>query len=86
MRPEGLVISPHEGDSPRWTEMGSHVISPSDEKVPCGFLGNTSRHTGVGEEDDTSQMSHTRCQEAFNKRLPVYCFGSVRNPLALIDS
>ena len=26
------------------------------------------------------------CQEAFNKRLPVCCFGSVRNPLALIDS
>ena len=51
MRPEGLVISPHEGDSPWWTEMGSHVISPRDEKVPCGFLGNTSRHTGVGEED-----------------------------------
>ena len=25
------------------------------------------------------------CQEAFNKRLPVCCFGSVRNPLALID-
>ena len=25
-------------------------------------------------------------QEAFNKRLPVCCFGSVRNPLALIDS
>ena len=27
-----------------------------------------------------------KCQEAFNKRLPVCCFGSVRNPLALIDS
>ena len=26
------------------------------------------------------------CQEAFNKRLPVCCFASVRNPLALIDS
>ena len=26
------------------------------------------------------------CQEAFNKRLPVCCFGSVRNPLALINS
>ena len=26
------------------------------------------------------------CQEAFNKRLPVCWFGSVRNPLALTDS
>ena len=26
------------------------------------------------------------CQEAFNKRLPVCCFRSVRNPLALINS
>ena len=26
------------------------------------------------------------CQEAFNKRLPVCCFGSVRSPLALINS
>ena len=26
-----------------------------------------------------------RCQEVFNKRLPVCYFGSVRNPLALID-
>ena len=26
------------------------------------------------------------CQEAFNKRLPVCCFGSVRNPLALINN
>ena len=26
------------------------------------------------------------CQEAFNRRLPVRCFGSVRNPLFLIDS
>ena len=26
-----------------------------------------------------------RRQEVFNKRLPVCCFGSVRNPLALID-
>ena len=27
-----------------------------------------------------------KCQEAFNKRLPVCCFGSVRNPLVLTDS
>ena len=26
------------------------------------------------------------CQEAFNRRLPVCCFGSVRNPLVLINS
>ena len=26
------------------------------------------------------------CQEAFNRRLPVCCFGSVRNPLFLINS
>ena len=26
------------------------------------------------------------CQEAFNRRLPVGCFGSVRNPLVLINS
>ena len=26
------------------------------------------------------------CQEAFNRRLPVCCFGSVRNPLLLINS
>ena len=30
---------------------------------------------------------HTpRCQEAFNRSLPVCCFGSVRNPLVLINS
>ena len=28
-------------------------------------------------------LSLGNCQEAFNKRLPVCCFGSVRNPLAL---
>ena len=27
-----------------------------------------------------------RCQEAFNRRLPVCCFGSVRNSLLLINS
>ena len=26
------------------------------------------------------------CQEALNRRLPVCCFGSVRNPLVLINS
>ena len=31
-------------------------------------------------------LSELQCQEAFNKRLPVCCFGSVRNPLALINS
>ena len=56
MRLKVLVISPHKADPPRWTEAESHVISPSDEKMPCGFLGNTSRHTGVGKEDNPSRM------------------------------
>ena len=29
-------------------------------------------------------ISHASCQEAFNKRLPVGCFGSVRNPLVIL--
>ena len=39
--------------------------------------------TGIGEFNSDD---HYICQEAFNKRLPVCCFGSVRNPLALINS
>ena len=31
-------------------------------------------------------LSMDMCQEAFNTRLPVCYFGSVRNPLALINS
>lgn len=65
MRLRVLVISPHKADPPQWTEAGSHVISPGDEKMPCGFLGNTSRHTGVGKEDNPSQMSHAKvCPES----------------------
>lgn len=65
MRLRVLVISPHKADPPRWTEAGSHVISPSDENMPCGFLGDTSRHTGVGKEDSTSQISHVKvCTES----------------------
>ena len=33
----------------------------------------------------TLKMVHI-CQEAFNRRLPVCCFGCVRNPLVLIHS
>ena len=31
-------------------------------------------------------MKVQECQEAFNKRLPVCCFRSVRNPLVLVNS
>ena len=30
--------------------------------------------------------SNMGCQEAFNRRLPMCCFGSVKNPLVLINS
>ena len=33
-----------------------------------------------------SRLSVSWCQEAFNRRLPVCCFGSVRNSLFLINS
>ena len=32
-----------------------------------------------------ASMITNNCQEAFNRRLPVCCLGSVRNPLALIN-
>ena len=34
----------------------------------------------------TNILKTNNCQEAFNRRLPVCCFGSVRNPLFLINS
>ena len=43
--------------------------------------------THLGEEEILSSvMVKSLCQEAFNRRLPVCCFGSVRNPLVLINS
>ena len=41
---------------------------------------------GRGQGIKKAKRNRGRRQEAFNKRLSVCCFGSVRNPLALIDS
>ena len=46
---------------------------------------------GKGERERYAQLNEEfqriarrdKCQEAFNRRLPVCCFGSVRNPLFL---
>ena len=36
--------------------------------------------------ENSAAVRPVTCQEAFNRRLPVWCFGSVRNPLFLINS
>ena len=51
--------------------------------LPRFFLLSFYSHTNTL---STLSLIPGKCQEAFNKRLPVCCFGSVRNPLALINS
>ena len=41
---------------------------------------------GCKESDTTEWLNWTGCQEAFNRKLPVCCFGSVRNSLLLVNS
>ena len=55
------------------------------------FMGNTGFWTSVVSARDVElNISDKKflpsCQEAFNRRLPVCCFGSVMNPLFLINS
>ena len=52
--------------------------SPGQEWVAFPFS------RGSSQPRDQTQVSC--CQKAFNRRLPVCCFGSVRNPLFLINS
>ena len=49
----------------------------------CGYNDINSNAT---DDNTIGKCLMDMCQEAFNRRLPVYCFGSVRNSLFLINS
>ena len=51
-----------------------------------GNLSSGHRTGKVQFSFQSQRKAMQKCQEVFNKRLPVCCFGSVRNSLALIDS
>ena len=54
-----------------------NVVQIESKNVLCAVLSHFS----------CVQLSATPwCQEAFNRRLPVCCFGSVMNTLSLINS
>ena len=76
-----------------WTEEPGGLQSMGSHRVRHNWSNDLSRSMHAWRPSRPSLLSILakkkimwNCQEAFNRRLPVCCFGSVRNPLFLINS
>ena len=71
-----------KGETERYTHLNAEFqrIARRDKKA---FLSDQCK-----EIEENNRMGKTRdlCQEAFNRKIPVRCFGSVGNSLLLINS
>ena len=72
----------NKGEKERYTHLNEEFqrIIRRDKKA---FLSDQCK-----EIEDNNRMGKTRdlCQEAFNRKIPVCCFGSVGNSLLLMNS